>query len=118
MPAGRGLRIGFAAGCWWRALATNPGTPKNLEIHVTPPAGFAGINTTTLTWNANTEANLAGYEVLLRETAAADWTTAISVGNVTTVTLDIAKDNVQFGVRAIDTAGHRSPAAFPLTTTS
>jgi hypothetical protein len=100
------------------ALATNPGTPKNLEIHVTPPVGFAGINTSTLTWNANTEANLAGYEVLLRETTAADWTNVISVGNVTTVTLDIAKDNVQFGVRAIDTAGHRSPAAFPLTTTS
>jgi hypothetical protein len=35
------------------------------------------------------------------------------VGNVTTVTLDISKDNVQFGLRAVDQAGHRSPAAFP-----
>jgi hypothetical protein len=111
-------RVARVNGAALWALATNPGTPKNLEIHVTPPVGFAGINTTTLTWNANTEANLAGYEVLLRETTAADWTNVISVGNVTTVTLDIAKDNVQFGVRAIDTAGHRSPAAFPLTTTS
>jgi hypothetical protein len=34
-------------------------------------------------------------------------------GNVTSVTLNISKDNVQFGLRAIDTAGHRSPAAFP-----
>ena len=32
---------------------------------------------------------------------------------VTTVTLNISKDNVQFGLRAIDKAGHRSPAAFP-----
>lgn len=32
---------------------------------------------------------------------------------VTTVTLKISKDNVQFGLRAIDQAGHRSPAAFP-----
>jgi hypothetical protein len=111
-------RVARVNGAALWALATNPGTPKNLEIHVTPPVGFAGINTSTLTWNANTEANLAGYEVLLRETTAADWTNVISVGNVTTVTLDIAKDNVQFGVRAIDTAGHRSPAAFPLTTTS
>jgi len=27
--------------------------------YTTPPAGVAGINTTTLTWNANTEPNLA-----------------------------------------------------------
>jgi hypothetical protein len=49
----------------------------------------------------------------MRETTAPDWTSAISVGNVTAVTLDISKDNVQFGVRAVDTAGHRSPVAFP-----
>jgi hypothetical protein len=29
------------------------------------------------------------------------------------VTLDISKDNVQFGVRAVDTNGHHSPAGFP-----
>jgi hypothetical protein len=51
--------------------------------------------------------------VVKRETTAADWTDAIDVGNVTTITLDIAKDNVQFGVRAVDQAGHRSPVAFP-----
>jgi hypothetical protein len=49
----------------------------------------------------------------MRETTAPDWTSAINVGNVTTVTLDIAKDNVQFGVRAVDQSGHRSPVAFP-----
>ena len=43
-----------------------------------------------------------------------DWTQSTSVGNVTTVTLNLSKDNVQFGVRAVDTAGHRSPVAFPL----
>jgi len=37
---------------------------------------------------------------------------------VTTVTLDIAKDNVQFGVRAVDKAGNRSPVAFPAVVTS
>ncbi len=49
----------------------------------------------------------------MRETTSPDWTSSIKVGNVTTVTLDISKDNVQFGLRAIDQAGHRSPAAFP-----
>jgi Peptidase family M28 len=106
-------RVAKVNGAALWSLATNPGTPKNLQIHTTPPVGFAGINTTTLTWDANTEPNLAGYEVLMRETTAADWTNVVSVGNVTTVTLNISKDNVQFGLRAVDMAGHRSPAAFP-----
>jgi hypothetical protein len=105
-----------AAALW--ALATSPVTPKNLLIHATAPVGFAGINTTTLTWNPNPEANLAGYEVVTRETTSPDWTTAIDVGNVTTVTLDIAKDNLQFGVRAVDKAGNRSPVGFPQVVTT
>ena len=54
----------------------------------------------------------------MRETTAPDWTGAIDVGNVTTVTLDISKDNVQFGVRAVDPAGNRSPVAFPQVVTT
>jgi Peptidase family M28 len=95
------------------ALATNPSTPKNLQIHTAPPTGFPGTNLTALNWDANPEPDLAGYEVVMRETTAANWTSAIGVGNVTSVTLNISKDNVQFGLRAIDKAGHRSPAAFP-----
>jgi Peptidase family M28 len=105
-----------AAALW--ALASSPSTPRNLEIHVTAPVGYSGINTTTLTWNANPEANLAGYEVVTRETTSPDWTSAIDVGNVTTVTLDIAKDNVQFGLRAVDQDGNRSPVAFPQVVTT
>jgi hypothetical protein len=106
-------RVAKVNGAALWALATNPGTPKNLQIHTTPPAGFSGTNLTTLTWDANPEPDLAGYEVVMRETTAPDWTSATGVGNVTTVTLDISKDNVQFGLRAIDQAGRRSPAAFP-----
>ena len=95
------------------ALATAPSTPKCLQIHTTPPGTLSGTNQTTLTWNANPESNLAKYEVVTRETTAADWTDTIDVGNVTTVTLDISKDNVQFGLRAVDKAGNRSPVAFP-----
>jgi hypothetical protein len=36
-------------------LATSPATQKNVQIHVTPPVGFAGINDTVLTWDANPE---------------------------------------------------------------
>jgi hypothetical protein len=100
-----------AATVW--ALATAPGTPKNVQIHTTPPGTLSGTNLTTLSWDANPESNLARYEVVKRETTADDWTDTIDVGNVTTVTLDISKDNVQFGLRAVDTAGNRSPVAFP-----
>jgi hypothetical protein len=106
-------RVAKVNGAALWSLATNPATPKNLQIHTTPPAGFAGINSTSLSWDANPETDLAGYEVVMRETTSPDWTSAVGVGNVTSVTLNIAKDNVQFGLRAIDTAGHRSPAAFP-----
>jgi hypothetical protein len=106
-------RVAAVNGAALWSLATCPATPKNLQIHTTPPGTFSGTNLTTLTWNANPEPDLAGYQVVMRETTAADWTGAIDVGNVTTITLDIAKDNVQFGVRAVDQAGHRSPVAFP-----
>jgi hypothetical protein len=100
-----------AAALW--ALATNPSTPKNVEIHTAPPTGFPGTNLTSLDWAANPEPDLAGYEIVMRETTSPVWTSAIPVGNVTSVTLNISKDNVQFGVRAVDKAGHRSQVGFP-----
>jgi hypothetical protein len=100
-----------AAALW--ALATAPSTPTGVQIHTTPPGTLSGTNITTLSWTANPEEDVVGYEVVLRETTAADWTSAIDVGKVTTVALDISKDNVQFGIRAVDQAGHRSPVGFP-----
>ena len=100
-----------AAALW--GLASSPSTPKNAQIHTNPPVNFAGTNLTTLTWNANPETNLTGYEVVLRETTDSDWTKALPVGNVTTVTLNMSKDNVQMGIRAVDQNGNRSPVAFP-----
>ena len=106
-------RVAKVNGAALWALATNPSTPKNLQIHTTPPGTLSGTNFTTLTWDPNPEPDLARYEVVMRETTAADWTAAIVVGNVTAVTLDISKDNVQFGLRAVDQSGHLSPVAFP-----
>jgi hypothetical protein len=100
-----------AAALW--GLASSPSTPKNVQIHTTPPATFSGTNLTSLQWNANPEANLTGYEVVMRETTDSDWTSAMPVGNVTSVTLNISKDNVQFGIRAVDQNRNRSPVAFP-----
>jgi hypothetical protein len=98
-----------AAAIW--SLSQGPGTPKNLQI-----LAQVLTNSTTMTWDANTDPDLAGYEIVWRETTAPDWTNAIPVGNVTTITLPLApKDNFHFGLRAVDKAGHHSPVAFPTT---
>ena len=106
-------RVARVNGAALWALATAPGTPKNVQIHVNPPPTFSGTNLTTLTWDANPEPNLAGYQVAMRETTADDWTDFFDVGNVTTVTLDLSKDNVQLGIRAVDQDGNTSPVGFP-----
>ncbi len=111
-------RVAKVNGAALWALATAPGTPKNVQIHATAPVNFSGTNTTTLSWNANPESNLAGYQVVTRETTSPDWTNEINVGKVTTVTLDISKDNLQFGLRAVDHDGNRSPVAFPQVVTT
>ena len=90
------------------SLAQAPGTPKGVVIDTTQLT-----NSTTLRWTPGTEADLAGYEVLWRETTAPDWEHVLTAGNVATVTIDLSKDNVFFGVRAVDREGNRSPAASP-----
>ena len=96
-----------AATLW--SLAQGPSTPKGVVIDTTQLT-----NQTTLRWQANTETDLAGYEVVWRESTAPDWEHVAGIGDVTSVTIDISKDNVQFGVRAVDRDGHRSPAAAPV----
>jgi hypothetical protein len=90
------------------SLAQAPGTPQGAVIDTSTLT-----NLTTLRWQQGTELDLAGYEVLWRDSAEPDWTHVIPVGNVTTVTIDLSKDNVYFGIRAVDTVGHRSPVASP-----
>jgi len=107
-------RVARVSGAAIWSLAEGPGTPKNLEIHTTPPGTFSGTNSTTLTWDQGTDAGLAGYEVVWRNMDDTDWTHVIPVGNVTSVTFPFfPKDNFIIGVRAVDVNGHHSPVAFP-----
>jgi hypothetical protein len=58
------------------------------------------------------------YEVLWRQTTAPDWQYELSVksgapGARIAVTLPVSKDNVIFGVRAVDAAGHRGLVVLP-----
>ncbi|HYY42569.1 MAG TPA: hypothetical protein VE775_07525, partial [Pyrinomonadaceae bacterium] len=91
------------------ALARAPARPKNVAINTRR----LSVDT-DLQWDANTEPDIAGYEIVWRDTTAAVWTNALWVGNVTSYTAKgRSKDNFFFGVRAVDRAGHRSPVSYP-----
>jgi len=67
---------------------------------------------TLLRWDASPEPDVAGYEVLIRDTTDPDWREAVDVGNATEFHTPVSKDNVYFAVRAYDKDGWVSPASF------
>jgi acetylornithine deacetylase/succinyl-diaminopimelate desuccinylase-like protein len=90
-------------------LALAPARPNAAAILTTRLT-----NDTDLQWAPNHEADLDHYEVVWRDTDAPMWQHSRAVGNVTSYTVKgLSKDNFIFGVRAVDKAGHRSPASFP-----
>jgi hypothetical protein len=94
-------------------LAASPGIPTELKL-MTQKLD----NDTTLQWKAP-EGAPAGlhYELLWRETTAQDWqyvkTIPATGAEPGTITVPISKDNVIFGIRAVDSAGHRGLVATP-----
>jgi Peptidase family M28 len=96
-------------------LAAAPPTPAKVEIVVSELD-----NNSTLRWLPG-EGAPAGtrYEVVWRATAAPNWQRFSGSGIERdgaqyTVTLPVSKDNVIFGVRAVDAAGHASLAVVPM----
>ena len=89
-------------------LANAPSSPPDTRILV---AGLA--NDTTLRWSPSPEPDVAGYEVLWRETTSPIWQHTRDAGKSTEAVLPLSKDNWQFAIRAYDTDGYRSPASFP-----
>jgi hypothetical protein len=89
-------------------LALAPARPKNAEL-----AGRLSDDS-TLKWDANKEPDLAGYEIVWRDTTSPGWTNSRWIGRVTTYTMKgMSKDNYFFGVRAVDKNGNRSPSTYP-----
>ena len=117
------------------SLQAAPATPANISVNTT-----ALSNKSTFYWlpgdlsnSTAAAANVAGYEIVYRATSAPFWTHAIPVGSgdnvpvpvvdessgmqtgtveMRSATVDVSKDNVVFGIRAMGANGYRSPAGF------
>jgi hypothetical protein len=98
-------------------LAAAPPPPANVKVVVKNLD-----NSTTLNWTDGPGApDKTSYEIVWRELAAPDWQRSSNAGadqlsgpnGEHSITLPISKDNVIFGVRAVDAAGHRSVAIVP-----
>jgi len=93
-------------------LAASPGKPVKVAIETEKLE-----NGTTLHWEPAPGA-VAHYQIVWRETTAPDWQFVKSIAaggdkSPITITLPISKDNVVFGVRAVDAAGHRGLVVVP-----
>ena len=91
-------------------FASAPGEPQ--DVHILTKALD---NNTELTWKPAVGAPAGTvYEVVWRAASAPYWTSAHVVGSALSIKLPISKDDVVFGVRSSDSAGHHSPAVYPV----
>jgi Peptidase family M28 len=105
------------------SLASASGAPLNVRM----PIKTLG-NSTALTWSSPAGAPPATtYDVMWRETSAPDWqyfASSAKFGDIPkrgqdgtefhAVTVPISRDNVVFGVRSVDPAGHCSLVVTPV----
>jgi hypothetical protein len=117
------------------SLANAPAKPKGVNI-VTGRL----TNDTELRWDRTEETDFAGYEVVWRDTTAAEWTNSIFIPDIPMfpgsgygsekggpnnhfrvvghTVKGMSKDNYFFGVRAVDKFGNKSPVVYPRPTAS
>ena len=89
-------------------LASAPAQPKDFAFSSNRQSAD-----TELKWDAVAAADLAGYEVVWRDTTSPEWTNSEFAGNVTTYTVKAkSKDNYFFGVRSVDKAGNKSMVTY------
>jgi hypothetical protein len=90
------------------SMALAPAAPSGVSL-----SGRQEYNT-TITWTANKEPDVAGYQVVWRETYQPFWQRSLFVGNVTQyVVKGVSKDDHFFAVQAVDRDGNVSVPAFP-----
>lgn len=103
------------------SAANAPALPRNVTI--SQLTGFPAANEQTpldlvgndsqFSWTTGNDPLVASYELVWRPSGALQWSRSLDVGNVGTVTVNLPKDAVQFGIRAVGADGKKSPAVLP-----
>jgi len=88
------------------SLASAPAPPGDVHLDTSKLE-----NDSTLIWEPSQGAT--AYEVVWRPTSSPEWEHAQNLGNLTHATMRLSKDNVIFGLRAVDHNGHRSLPVLP-----
>ncbi|KAL9589047.1 MAG: hypothetical protein Q9203_002159 [Teloschistes exilis] len=101
-------RVAKVNGAALWSLANAPAPPQNVTVDTTVLS-----NDSQFKWQVSNDGLTVGYEVLWRPTNAPFWTNSIPLGKVNTATINLSKDNVIFGIRAVSKNKYASPAAFP-----
>ena len=90
-------------------LASAPALPDNARL-VTKNLD----NGTTINWKPSPGGLATGYEIVWRKTTSPNWEGHKEYpADATTATLDLSKDNVIFGIRAVGKNGLKSPVVIP-----
>jgi hypothetical protein len=98
------VKVARLNGLTLASLAAAPSEPQNVHI-LTKELD----NQSELTWEASAFApEGTTYEVVWRATDEAQWMHSKTAGAETHLKLDVSKDNVLFGVRAVSARGDRS----------
>ncbi len=72
-------------------------------------------NNTTITWKPSPGGLAKGYRVVWRRTTVGDWESQKDFpADATSATIDLSKDNVIFGLRALGKNGLASPVVIPV----
>jgi len=88
-------------------LALAPGSSQHVTMETSKLT-----NLSTMKWDApNTGPILAGYYILMRETASSIWERKFFVAS-NTITLPYSKDNYFFGIQSVSLKGHESLPVF------
>lgn len=105
----------------WSA-ANAPAMPLNVtisgDIGFPAPTNSTPVfelsNESRFSWTIGNDPLAVSYELVYRTSGTQQWSYYLNVGNVSTVTVDLPKDDLQFGIRAVSATGMKSPAVFPL----